>query len=117
MEEITCFKAYDVRGRIPDQRNEDIARRIGISLMNRSADSGNLDMEEIQLRAEIADFQKMNAHGCERGQMSLPCHLGQGYCVQIQPLLPLSPSCRLNWVIGRVECHSHVTNLKATCAC
>jgi phosphomannomutase len=27
--EITCFKAYDVRGRIPDQLNEDIAYRIG----------------------------------------------------------------------------------------
>jgi cyclohexanone monooxygenase len=38
----------------------DIARRIGISLMNRRQDSGNLDMEEIMLRAEIADFQKMN---------------------------------------------------------
>ena len=38
----------------------DIARRIGISLMNRSADSGDLDMEEVLLRAEIADFQKMN---------------------------------------------------------
>ncbi|MFT7289503.1 MAG: phosphomannomutase [Halieaceae bacterium] len=29
MSEITCFKAYDVRGRIPDQLNEDVARRIG----------------------------------------------------------------------------------------
>ena len=29
MEKITCFKAYDVRGRIPDQLNEDIAYRIG----------------------------------------------------------------------------------------
>ena len=29
MEKITCFKAYDIRGRIPDQLNEDIARRIG----------------------------------------------------------------------------------------
>ena len=38
----------------------DIARRIGLSLMNRSQDSGDLDMEEILLRAEIADFQKMN---------------------------------------------------------
>ncbi len=27
--EITCFKAYDVRGRIPDELNEDIAYRIG----------------------------------------------------------------------------------------
>ncbi|NQX87690.1 MAG: phosphomannomutase [Halioglobus sp.] len=29
MQEITCFKAYDVRGRVPDQLNEDIAFRIG----------------------------------------------------------------------------------------
>ena len=29
MTELTCFKAYDVRGRIPDQLNEDIAYRIG----------------------------------------------------------------------------------------
>ena len=29
MEKITCFKAYDVRGRIPDQLNKDIAYRIG----------------------------------------------------------------------------------------
>lgn len=26
---ITCFKAYDIRGRLPDQLNEDIAWRIG----------------------------------------------------------------------------------------
>jgi len=29
LKEITCFKAYDVRGRVPDQLNEDVARRIG----------------------------------------------------------------------------------------
>lgn len=29
MTELTCFKAYDVRGRIPDQINEDVAFRIG----------------------------------------------------------------------------------------
>jgi phosphomannomutase len=28
-QEFTCFKAYDVRGRVPDELNEDIARRIG----------------------------------------------------------------------------------------
>jgi cyclohexanone monooxygenase len=38
----------------------DIARRIGLSLMNRRSDAGNLDMEEVKLRSEIADFQKMN---------------------------------------------------------
>jgi len=26
---LTCFKAYDIRGRIPDQLNEDVAYRIG----------------------------------------------------------------------------------------
>jgi phosphomannomutase len=29
VQDLTCFKAYDVRGRVPDQLNEDIARRIG----------------------------------------------------------------------------------------
>jgi len=28
-QELTCFKAYDIRGRIPDELNEDIAYRIG----------------------------------------------------------------------------------------
>ena len=27
--EITCFKAYDIRGRVPDQLNEDVAYRVG----------------------------------------------------------------------------------------
>ena len=27
--QITCFKAYDIRGRVPDQLNEDVAWRIG----------------------------------------------------------------------------------------
>jgi phosphomannomutase len=27
--ELTCFKAYDVRGRVPDELNEDVAYRIG----------------------------------------------------------------------------------------
>ena len=31
---IKCFKAYDVRGRVPDELNEGIARRIGQSYAN-----------------------------------------------------------------------------------
>ena len=38
----------------------DIVRRIGLSLRTRTEDAGDLDMEEIALRSEIADFQKMN---------------------------------------------------------
>ena len=37
----------------------DIARRIGLSLMTRKSDEA-LDMEEVALRAEVADFEKMN---------------------------------------------------------
>jgi phosphomannomutase/phosphomannomutase/phosphoglucomutase len=29
MEKLSCFKAYDVRGRVPDELNEDLAYRIG----------------------------------------------------------------------------------------
>ena len=29
MSEITCFKAYDVRGRVPEELDADIAYRIG----------------------------------------------------------------------------------------
>ena len=29
MSELNCFKAYDIRGRIPDELNEDVAYRIG----------------------------------------------------------------------------------------
>lgn len=29
MKELSCFKAYDIRGRLPDELNEDIAYRIG----------------------------------------------------------------------------------------
>ena len=28
---MTCFKAYDIRGRVPDELNEDIAQRIGLA--------------------------------------------------------------------------------------
>ena len=29
MNKLTCFKAYDIRGRLGDELNEDIAYRIG----------------------------------------------------------------------------------------
>ncbi len=29
---LPAFKAYDIRGRVPDELNEDLARRIGIAL-------------------------------------------------------------------------------------
>ena len=38
----------------------DIARRLGGSILHRSSELGDLNMEEIETRAEIADFEKMN---------------------------------------------------------
>ncbi len=38
----------------------DIARRLGMSMLNRRSNLGDLDRQEIELRAEIADFEKMN---------------------------------------------------------
>ncbi len=38
----------------------DIARRLGMSMLNRRSDLGDLDRREIEMRAEIADFEKMN---------------------------------------------------------
>ena len=29
MKKITCFKAYDVRGRVPSELDDDIAYRVG----------------------------------------------------------------------------------------
>ena len=29
MSTLSCFKAYDVRGQVPNELNEDVARRIG----------------------------------------------------------------------------------------
>ena len=44
---IDCFKAYDVRGRIPDQLNSDIAYRIG------NATAEYLDAKSIVLCRDI----------------------------------------------------------------
>ncbi|HIE86165.1 MAG TPA: NAD(P)/FAD-dependent oxidoreductase [Gammaproteobacteria bacterium] len=38
----------------------DIVRRLGVSLRSRGSDAGDLDREEMMLRSEIADFEKMN---------------------------------------------------------
>ncbi|MEO0436077.1 MAG: NAD(P)/FAD-dependent oxidoreductase [Pseudomonadota bacterium] len=38
----------------------DIVRRLGNALMSRDPEDGDLNLEEIMLRSEIADFEKMN---------------------------------------------------------
>jgi len=49
---ITCFKAYDIRGRIPDQLNEDIAYRIGRAYVDYLAPSTVVVGHDIRLTSE-----------------------------------------------------------------
>lgn len=52
MTELTCFKAYDVRGRVPDQLNEDIARRIGRAYADTIKPSRVVVGQDIRLSSE-----------------------------------------------------------------
>ncbi len=60
MKELSCFKAYDVRGRIPDQLNEDIAYRIGRAYAEvvcpRSVVVGHdIRLTSVQIKAALTD--------------------------------------------------------------
>ena len=58
---IDCFKAYDVRGRIPDQLNEDVAYRIG------NATAEFLDAKRIVLGRDIRLSSQVLADAVARG--------------------------------------------------
>lgn len=60
MQEISCFKAYDVRGRVPDQLNEDIAYRIGRAYAE-VAEPGNVVVgHDIRLSSESIKMALVN---------------------------------------------------------
>ena len=52
MQKISCFKAYDVRGRVPDQLNEDVARRIGRAFAEVVAPKKVVVGQDIRLSSE-----------------------------------------------------------------
>ena len=58
---IDCFKAYDVRGRIPDQLNPDIAYRIG------NATAAFLNAKKVVLGHDIRLSSKEMADAVARG--------------------------------------------------
>ena len=41
MKELSCFKAYDVRGRVPDELDEELSYRIGRALCGFSQSSSS----------------------------------------------------------------------------
>lgn len=56
---LTCFKAYDIRGRLPDELNEDVAYRIGrafadIEKARRVAVGGDVRLSTPALKAALA---------------------------------------------------------------
>ena len=58
---IDCFKAYDVRGKIPDQLNEDVAYRIG------NATAEFLDAKRVVLGRDIRHSSEELADAVARG--------------------------------------------------
>jgi phosphomannomutase len=64
---IDCFKAYDVRGRIPDQLNADIAYRIG------NATAEYLDANSIVLCRDIRHSSDELASAVARGLVEAGC--------------------------------------------
>ncbi len=61
MQEADCFKAYDVRGRVPDQLNEDIAYRIGCAYAEVVRPSKVVVGHDIRLSSE--SIKAALAHG------------------------------------------------------
>jgi phosphomannomutase len=64
---IDCFKAYDVRGRIPDQLNPDVAYRIG------NATAEYLDAKSIVLCRDIRHSSQELADAVARGLAEAGC--------------------------------------------
>jgi phosphomannomutase/phosphomannomutase/phosphoglucomutase len=60
---ITCFKAYDIRGRIPDELNEDVAYRVG------NATAEYLDAKRVVLGRDIRHSSEELADAVARGLM------------------------------------------------
>ncbi len=58
---ITCFKAYDIRGRIPDELNEDIAYRVGNAVVE------FLDAKTIVIGRDIRESSDVLTRAVIRG--------------------------------------------------
>ena len=51
--DLNCFKAYDIRGRVPDDLNGDIAYRIGRAYAEFLKPSGVVVGRDIRLTSEL----------------------------------------------------------------
>ncbi len=49
---LPAFKAYDIRGRVPDELNEDLARRIGVALAAQLGDGSVVVGHDIRLASQ-----------------------------------------------------------------
>ena len=52
MSEITCFKAYDIRGRVPEQLNADVAYRVGRAFVDYLSAKSVVVGHDIRLTSE-----------------------------------------------------------------
>jgi len=88
-EKLSCFKAYDVRGRVPDQLNADIAYRIGRAYGEIIKPKKVVVGHDIRLSSE--DIKRALADGLMDSGAGgdLFCHFlwrnGRWYCCNRQP--------------------------------
>ena len=61
-EPIRCFKSYDVRGRVPDELNEDIATRIGRAYAQVIEPGTVVVGHDIRLTSEAVSYTHLRAH-------------------------------------------------------
>ena len=69
--EISCFKAYDVRGRIPSELNEDVAYRIGVGVAS-----------YFEAESVVVDSARQGAHHAARGKFLTFSQLGSEKGIQ-----------------------------------
>ena len=66
---LTCFMAYDIRGRVPDEINEDIAYRIGRSFARFVQANKVVVGRDVRHSGESLSKARMGTHRGANGQL------------------------------------------------
>jgi phosphomannomutase/phosphomannomutase/phosphoglucomutase len=87
MASLPCFKAYDIRGRVPDELNADLAYRLGLAYARRFSPQRVALGRDVRLSSEgllQALAHGLNAQGVEVADLGL-CGTEEVYFAAFQP--------------------------------